>query len=114
RPMEAVRQASLAVGTEARARAILRAVLRDVAPVGSQSARQEIVAAVGASGAPVRRAVAHADARSDAADDETGCVFGGTRIDLSPGMLGPCTDQRVKSASVIGTLNSIASSLMSF
>ena len=67
--MVAVRHASRAVGAAPRREAVLRAVLRDVAPLDPQPEREQVVAGLGASGQSPRPAAADAHAAQDSADD---------------------------------------------
>ena len=70
----ALRHASPALGAGARAGALLRAVLRDVAPVGAQPEGAQAAVAVAARGRPAQRAVPDAGAPAHAAHDGPGAL----------------------------------------
>ncbi len=82
------RHAPLPVGAETGSRAVLRAVLRNLAPVDPESGRREVVVAVGAAGPSPAGAVSHAHAVADPAHDAPGGVPRRASADARAGGLG--------------------------
>src|SRR5439155_26696121 len=114
RPMGAVRHASSGVGTAARGRAILRAVLRDVAPVDPKPRRPQVVARLGAPGPRARSAVADTDADPDAAHDAARRLPRRARAARGPDRWRPAVQRIRNISSVTGTLRVTSSSRIDF